>query len=407
MSTTTGQTSATAVATTAVNWRERHQQIREWKRQKKADKQRKLLAKTGAVVDDDGAADTTNGVTTNDATTDTTAAASASESMDITTTGAETSTTTTDSGRQWTASIAVPFSIVENAQSAELKAYLIGQIARSLVVFNIDEIVVFDEYCSQQPPITDSTDNSLQYDKRRSAMVQMIRILQYLECPQYLRKYLFPLQKDLQYAGLCNPLDSTHHLKTADTDCRYREGVVTNKPAQEGRGSHVYIGLQRDVQIDRSLRPNVRVTVRLADNCDLRRSKRLKGVAVSPDEPRELAGLYWGYQIRVAKSLSAVFGESPYAGGYDLTIGTSDRGDNVDKHLRQLPKRFNHLLVVFGGLKGIEAAHDSDESLSSVEDTRDLFDHYLNTCPNQGSNTIRTEEAILITLSALRKRLLR
>ena len=33
-------------------------------------------------------------------------------------------------------------------------------------------------------------------------MVQMIRILQYLECPQYLRKYLFPIQKDLQFAGL-------------------------------------------------------------------------------------------------------------------------------------------------------------------------------------------------------------
>jgi len=28
-----------------------------------------------------------------------------------------------------------------------------------------------------------------------------MRILQFLECPQYLRKQLFPLHKDLQYAG--------------------------------------------------------------------------------------------------------------------------------------------------------------------------------------------------------------
>lgn len=31
-----------------------------------------------------------------------------------------------------------------------------------------------------------------------------------------------------------------------------------------------------------------------------------------------------------------------------------------------------------------------------------LFDAYLNTCPDQGCRTIRTEEAILITLSVLK-----
>lgn len=50
-------------------------------------------------------------------------------------------------GRQWTVSIAVPSSIVDNAQSPELKSYLVGQIARSLVIYNVDEIVVYDEYC--------------------------------------------------------------------------------------------------------------------------------------------------------------------------------------------------------------------------------------------------------------------
>ena len=53
------------------------------------------------------------------------------------------------SGREWTASLAVPASIVDNAQSQELKTYLIGEIARAAVVFNIDEIVVYDEYANQ------------------------------------------------------------------------------------------------------------------------------------------------------------------------------------------------------------------------------------------------------------------
>ena len=60
-----------------------------------------------------------------------------------------------------------------------------------------------------------------------------------------------------------------------------------------------------------------------------------------------------------------------------------------------------HLLVVFGGLKGLEASLESDEKLTE-NDPSLVFDHYINTCPGQGSGTIRTEEAILVTMSALR-----
>lgn len=237
----------------------------------------------------------------------------------------------------------------------------------------------------------------------------MAKILQYLECPQYLRKYLFPIQKDLQFAGqlcdfsfrlmiksnfilflgLLNPLDTFHHLKINDI-CNYREGVVVKKTLKEGKGSFVNIGLNKDIQIDKCLTPNIRVTVKFdAENFD--KTKKPKGIAVSPFAPRTEAGLYWGYNLRTAKSLSAVFNESPFQGGYDLTIGTSERGSNIDKTLKHIPKQFNHLLIVFGGLKGLEASLESDESLSNVNNPKDLFDYYLNTCPDQGSNTIRTE----------------
>ena len=62
---------------------------------------------------------------------------------------------------------------------------------------------------------------------------------------------------------------------------------------------------------------------------------------------------------------------------------------------------FRHLLVVFGGLKGLETSLESDETLPA-NDPSLVFDHYVNTCPGQGSGTIRTEEAILVTMSALR-----
>lgn len=51
---------------------------------------------------------------------------------------------------------------------------------------------------------------------------------------------------------------------------------------------------------------------------------------------------------------------------------------------------YRHLLVVFGGLQGLEASVDADQNLD-VTDPSVLFDLYLNTCPGQGSRTIRTE----------------
>ena len=60
-----------------------------------------------------------------------------------------------------------------------------------------------------------------------------------------------------------------------------------------------------------------------------------------------------------------------------------------------------HLLIVFGGLKGLEYSLECDEGLQ-VNDVNLLFHHYVNMCPQQGSRTIRTEEAVLITLSSLR-----
>lgn len=49
-----------------------------------------------------------------------------------------------------------------------------------------------------------------------------------------------------------------------------------------------------------------------------------------------------------------------------------------------------HALVVFGGLQGLEAGVDADPNLEVAEPSV-LFDLYVNTCPGQGSRTIRTE----------------
>ncbi|VDP53641.1 unnamed protein product [Soboliphyme baturini] len=58
--------------------------------------------------------------------------------------------------------------------------------------------------------------------------------------------------------------------------------------------------------------------------------KKIPGVAVNPSEPTTKCGYYWGYSVRFARTFSKVFSECPYADGYDLTVGTSERGKNLD-----------------------------------------------------------------------------
>lgn len=115
-----------------------------------------------------------------------------------------------------TLSIAVPGSIMENAQSEELRTYLAGQIARAACIFKIDEVIVFDDLGTsngKHSRIDTLESNDGEIETVRHCCLQLARILQYLECPQYLRKFFFPIHRDLKYTGLLNPLDAPHHLR--------------------------------------------------------------------------------------------------------------------------------------------------------------------------------------------------
>lgn len=115
-----------------------------------------------------------------------------------------------------TLSIAVPGSILENAQSHELRTYLAGQIARAACIFQVDEIVVFDDYGDEANSKKSTIENNDGLVTARHSCIQLGRILQYLECPQYLRKSFFPIHNDLKYCGILNPLNAPHHMGPND-----------------------------------------------------------------------------------------------------------------------------------------------------------------------------------------------
>ena len=164
-----------------------------------------------------------------------------------------------------TVSIAVPGSVLSNCQTKELRTLMVGQIARAAVIYHVDEIIVFDDKLGKRNDNRQSSwrkqrehgketgrgegdirnkekedtgkvekDEPEQERRPRSTPEEfMARLLQYCECPQYLRRHFFPMHPDLQFAGLLAPVDAPHHVRAEDHS-PYREGVVLETQSKDG-----------------------------------------------------------------------------------------------------------------------------------------------------------------------------
>lgn len=304
-----------------------------------------------------------------------------------------------------------------SCQTHDQKTALAGQIARACAVFCVDEIIVFNDGQSQKNPRRaggrdySAEDERTGYTGFSDPDDFLFHVLSYLETPPHLRRLLFPLHPNLRTAGALPSLDMPHHMK-ANEWCRYREGVTCGQ-SDQGRSTLVECGLPSRVEVPATvIEPDTRVTLDLGTDdapadlgIDTHKTRSAK--AISPDAPREKGGYYWGYACRKADDLSSVFTDCPFQGGYDACLGTSERGQSV-QHLVDDPRlsenKWQHMLLVFGGVAGLEAALLADTELASkgVTDVKDLFDLWVNLVPGQGSRTIRTEEAVWLGLMGIR-----
>jgi predicted SPOUT superfamily RNA methylase MTH1 len=214
------------------------------------------------------------------------------------------------------------------------------------------------------------------------------KLLAYIETPQYLRKRLFKLEPQLQYAGILPPLRTPHHpLPRSIKDLKigeYREGVVLSATKE---GALIDIGVEKPALIRKIQLPvHKRVTVKIVN---LREHPEAE-LTNSDDVPA-----YWGYKVTLEKSS---FGKMLKNHDFGLTIGTSKFGVPFHKISDEITERWKHAdstLVAFGapatGLNEIVAR----EGLSLP----DLVDFVVNTIPFQGTETVRTEEALLSSLA--------
>ena len=272
-------------------------------------------------------------------------------------------------------SIAIPASTISDTPHLREKTAKIGLIGRAAAIFKVDEIILYQ-------------DNPKANQAR--GVDFMALLLNYLETPQYLRKRLFKIEPDLEYAGILPPMRTPHHPLSGKTKHlqvgEYREGVVLSETKE---GLVVDIGVQQPAL----LRQN---QFAVGDRLTLQVINIGKLIEVQTAN-REDIPVYWGYRVRVE---TRSFAKMVSDGDFDLRIATARIGDSFVDVAGKIGERWRggeRVLVAFGApSRGLyEIAQDGGAKLEG------LFDFVVNMIPEQGTATVRTEEALLASLAIL------
>ena len=274
--------------------------------------------------------------------------------------------------------IAIPASVVSDTPHLREKTSKIGLIGRAAAIFRVAEIMIYPD----NPSVDQTADIDL-----------IAMLLAYMETPQYLRKRLFKLKPELQYAGVLPPLRTPHHplnrrmknLKIGE----YREGVTV---AKVNEGTLVDIGVEHPaVILNKHVSMGNRVTVRM-----VMVGKRVEVELANRDE----IPTYWGYRVTAKREPLGKIVKSDF----DLTIATSKYGDALAEVAEKVAvrwKKAQSILLAFGApMKGLYEILKS-EGLN----LNDAVDFVVNTIPNQGAETVRTEEALIASLAILNEQI--
>jgi methyltransferase len=267
-------------------------------------------------------------------------------------------------------SVALPASLTLDIPHLREKTARLGFVSRALATFRVEEVVI---YRDRAGPNID----------REARLIE--KMLTYIETPQYLRRLLFKMDPDLQYAGTLPPLRTPNHPDRRNPiPGQLREGIVV----RSGQSSMIEAGFRSAVRVKSKLPASERVTIRVT-----RTSPELEGEIV---EPSRLT-IYWGFRVaRGNVSLSEIVRSRKF----DLTISTSRKGTDVREitlELKEKWKSSKRPLVAFGspneGVPEILA--------QSGVNVLDTMDFNVNTIPEQGVETVRTEESLWGSLAVL------
>jgi len=306
-----------------------------------------------------------------------------------------------------TTSVLVPDSLAREAEDRREATRKLGYVARAATVFRVDRLTVY--------PDPDGR------GKWESGFVETV--LRYAATPPYLRKEVWDRRDELEGVGVLPPLRVASRTGSgSDESGSLRQGIVTEVGA-DGR-VRVNCGLQHPVSLPvpsgMTVGEGERVSVRVSS----RRPVRAKIVDESPpgfavdatdldaalerdDAGLTIAASRYGEELTVTK-LDQLVGRLRGDDGSRASDDAADAGTDADVDAGDEAADATdgedgrgHLTVAFGAPeRGLPAILETDPPASG-ETGDDWFDLWLNTVPSQGSEVVRTEEAVFATLAPL------
>ena len=261
-------------------------------------------------------------------------------------------------------SVAIPESALADESLKIDKTRKISVLARACSIFKIDTIYVYQEGNNKQ-------DGSL-----------LVMILKYLETPQFLRKRLFPKMNDLKFAGVLQPLKIPSHVTPANPKKINREDVREGIVVSVKGKKFVDVGINQLVPFFGNTTMGKRVTVKFKEGYP-----RFSVKEINKSE----APSYWGYSVKERANLFSLLNE--WKGNI---IITSRKGKTATKEqISKYTKSDQPILIVFGSPeKGVHEILGG--KMKNVQNAKSL-----NFFPNQATQTVRLEEALLGTLSII------
>ena len=262
-------------------------------------------------------------------------------------------------------SIAIPDSSLLDEATILYKTKKISIIARACAIFKINQIFIYQDG-----------------KQNKSDSMLLSTSLKYLETPQYFRKQIFPKTQLLKYAGILQPLNISSHLTTSNQKMikigDMREALIINYKGKK----FLDIGINKPIQYFGKMKSGTRIAVQIKTT-----QPKLTIKEISREDIKD----YWGYTVKERTNLFSIL--SSWKGKIILT---SKKGKNYTiLDTKKIAESNEPILIVFGTTnKGIHDILGTDIKKIQNAKTFNFF-------PNQATQTVRLEEAILGVLSII------
>ena len=262
-------------------------------------------------------------------------------------------------------SIAIPDSSLNDEKTLENKTRKIALISRACGIFKVNEIIIYK----------DGKEND--QDSKL-----LTTILRYLETPQYFRRKIFPKSNLLKFVGLLPPLKIPNQTGTSNENeikkGDFREGMIVHVKGKK----FIDIGVNKLIQCNEKQIVGKRIILQINNiNPDL----------TVQEVSKEQIPYFWSYNVRQGGNLFSLL--SNWSG---LKILTSRKAKNLNQdRMNEMRNSKQPILIVFGSTK--KGIHDIlGSKINNIQNSKTV-----NFFPNQGTETVRLEEAVLGCLSIL------